>query len=147
MGYDPDWRGPDMLSHVKYFKTPSEIKKAIDGRIKWLTDKAETRNQRIKDIRTKFNIDDPTLASIMVARANDSHRSHYSNSNSAFAGGPSGKEGTVIPAGEVENICVEMEYLEKESKEYETLVLMVKHMDMKAERYEVNLSDLRQFEF
>lgn len=141
-----------MLGHVKYFKKPAEIKAAVEKRLQWLTDKVATRHKRIKETRAKFSIDDMTLANIMMVRANNHSRSTqtYSVNNSSkicMPGMDNNPESIQIPAGEIDNICTEMEWIEKELEEHKTLFLTSKHMDMTAERFEVSLADLRHFEF
>jgi phage-related protein len=122
---------------IKITKTGQEITRKAEERVIGLDTKIHEREERIKRIKTEYNIEDKDLLQAL-ANANQTY------SNAQLSGGDGAQK--FIPAGVVQNIQTENSLIVAEKEQIEVLSLLARNLDP-VEKYSLTFDELKLLSF
>lgn len=125
------------MFNFTYEKTSAEIITKAQGKRLSLLSKVEERKDRIKRLRAEYGITDEVLIDLLQqARANARSAVMQYTSNAKVSKGPGmSEESVVVPAGVVNNLMTEQDFITSETTQATDLELIVRNLtDLPDER-------------
>ncbi len=130
--------GIDHMFRFTYEKSSEEIKEKALAKIKVLQAKVEERKIRVKKTRDEYKVTDEVMSNILMQmrQASNNERASYTVSNTSrpSSGGGTISEEIVVPAGVINNILTEQDYIKSETDQVDKLNLVYRNLkDLKGE--------------
>lgn len=125
------------MFNFTYEKTAAQIIEKAKAKKTALLEKVEERKDRIKRLRAEYGITDEVLIDLLQqARANARSAVMQYTSNAKVSKGPGmSEESVVVPAGVVNNLMTEQDFITSETTQATDLDLIVRNLtDLPDER-------------
>lgn len=118
------------MFNFTYEKTSDEIITKAQGKRLSLQAKVEERKERIKRLRTEYSITDEVLIDLLQqARANARSAVTQYTSNTKVSKGPGmSEESVIVPAGVVNNLMTEQDFIASETTQAGDLDLIIRNL-------------------